>query len=471
MHNKTSGVYDLNELGTSVNIKNNNFVIDVTRMTSEGSFNDALGADIKDAIKQGSAEVWVSFSRDTSAKVFPLPIGANGQIEVGPESPIYQLFKNNNGKAVFNGGFIEVVAKGAGRAGRNAVLSTVEGSNIIDKLIINNNIKVPKILDQIKITRMPFDEMPFDFPPFIPVIPGRPLEPTVEKEKSNQDNQQPSTPEQKIPTQPSISETKPEQPAVPEPESSVLPKGDKIPHLAEVPKKEDGKGVVEKKDDLDPIAVPPGRLDSSADVPLATSAVVEPTINPKVVVKPEGQDNENKAAAKEKDDKGNKEPFKGSAEFLLDKKRKKVKSYHERILNCLNGNPKEGDKIEQLKKDFKQVSGIEWTEDFDPENYGKPTEENPVEKNAPAKEAKAARPATEETEENKEFLERNKERIKSAEEAIAKIAIKEQRSHRAKDLEKAIKTKNSKDVALVMLKANYDSLIFDDFRDSEYKNT
>lgn len=68
-------------------------------------------------------------------------------------------------------------------------------------------------------------------------------------------------------------------------------------------------------------------------------------------------------------------------------------------------------------------------------------------------------------------MERNKERIKSAEEAIAKIAIKEQRSHRAKDLEKAIKTKNSKDVALVMLKANYDSLIFDDFRDSEYKNT
>ena len=57
MHNKTSGVYDLNELGTSVNVKNNNFVIDVTRMTNEGSFNDALGVDIKDAIKQGSAEV------------------------------------------------------------------------------------------------------------------------------------------------------------------------------------------------------------------------------------------------------------------------------------------------------------------------------------------------------------------------------------------------------------------------------
>lgn len=469
MHNKTSGVYDLNELGTSVNVKNNNFVIDVTRMTNEGSFNDALGVDIKDAIKQGSAEVWVSFSRDTSAKVFPLPIGANGQIEVGPESPIYQLFKNNNGKAVFNGGFIEVVAKGAGRAGRNAVLSTVEGANIIDKLIINNNIKVPKILDQIKITRMPFDEIPFDFPPFIPVIPGRPLEPTVEKEKSNQDNQQPSTPEQKIPTQPSISETKPEQPAVPEPESSVLPKGDKIPHLAEVPKEEDGKGVVEKKDDSSPIAVPPGRLDSSADVPLATSAVVEPTINPKVVVKakgPKGPESESTGKANDIA-----KMFEGIRDGFSEGKIAKTKEYHERILNCLNGNPKEGDKIEQLKKDFKQVSGIEWTEDFDPENYGKPTEENPVEKNAPAKEAKAARPATEETEENKEFLERNKERIKSAEEAIAKIAIKEQRSHRAKDLEKAIKTKNSKDVALVMLKANYDSLIFDDFRDSEYKNT
>ncbi len=183
MRNNTTGVYDFNEASTNLYAQNENFVIDVSNMTKAGSFNQFGSVDITEAIKNGQAEAWISFSRDTSAQVFPLEIGANGMVEITPDSPMFQLFqKVGENKASFNGGFIEIAVKEGGHLGKNAILSTVEGTNSIRDLIINSQVKNPQVLNQLNIQSISSSSVPrFDFPPIIPLVPNRPLEYSVGK--------------------------------------------------------------------------------------------------------------------------------------------------------------------------------------------------------------------------------------------------------------------------------------------------
>ena len=108
-------------------------------------------------------------------------MGANGAAVITPDSPVYQLFqKVGDGKAVFNGGFAEAVVEGGGNLGKNAVLSTVEGTNSIRDLVINSQVKTPQILNQLNIQSVS-DVPRFDFPPIIPIVPNRPLEESIGK--------------------------------------------------------------------------------------------------------------------------------------------------------------------------------------------------------------------------------------------------------------------------------------------------
>ena len=60
-----------------------------------------------------------------------------------------------------------------------------------------------------------------------------------------------------------------------------------------------------------------------------------------------------------------KKAFEGLIEGFDRGRLKKLKEYDERIRAVLAGNPiKNYDKEEDLKKDFKQLSGVDWDEDF-----------------------------------------------------------------------------------------------------------
>jgi len=86
--NKTPGVYDFNERGINYVIDGNgNPVIDISQMTRAGSFDFNKNIDILEAIKQGNAKILVSVSRNTSGRVFELPLKSSSLV-LDDNSPI-----------------------------------------------------------------------------------------------------------------------------------------------------------------------------------------------------------------------------------------------------------------------------------------------------------------------------------------------------------------------------------------------
>ncbi len=260
---------------------------------------------------------------------------------------------------------MEVVAREAGNGGRNAILSTVEGSNILEKLIINTQTKVPQILDQIQIKQMPFSGLPFDYPPFIPIIPNRPLEPTMGEQEEGNEGQGPIV----IPV--------PAQPKKPElPEPNKQPELKKPPTNPELP---------------EPNAIPLKPGEANRELP--------------------GQ----------KQYPSNKDDFEGKATVI------------------------EEDPIVMPGDNQKALTGKVEASDNN-------KEPKTVEK------------------EKKEFLEKHKNRIDHTFGVIKKIQNKESQEKRLLALKDAIERRNVKDLVLVMLKSNYESMVFGRFDDKGYQD-
>lgn len=172
IRNKTTGVYDLNEQGINYGIDNNNPVIDISCMTSKGSFDAGKNVDIIEAIKNNNAKVLISLSKDTSGKVFELPLTSDSLV-IDNNSPIKSLFSINGNKVIFNGGQIEIAVKDSGTWN---ILATANGNNNVGNYIINSNnletiknISIATIPDGV--TKLPNMALP----PFIPILGGKPL--------------------------------------------------------------------------------------------------------------------------------------------------------------------------------------------------------------------------------------------------------------------------------------------------------
>jgi len=172
IRNETRGIYDLNESRLNLDVsKSGDPVIDVSSMTSKGSFDVGKEVDLIQAIKDGNAKILVSMSKESSGRVFELPLTAK-QLTIADNSVVSPLFDVVGNKPVFNGGTIEVAVKNGDIW---QILSTHEGSNIINNLSVNT--RVPEIVRQMSIKVVPeaVKDLPYVFPPFIPILPDKPL--------------------------------------------------------------------------------------------------------------------------------------------------------------------------------------------------------------------------------------------------------------------------------------------------------
>lgn len=173
-------VFDKNELklwwGGEGNVGmdvNGNYVLNVSHMTSGGSFHESFSADAQEKIKNGGLKLLLSLSQGTQHQVFEVPIDIHGNAVIDPSSEIGKLFfGQEGGRGIFKGRFAEVAETFGEREGVEHVriLSTLEGpGNETIKDIIPVPTDVP-----IHNLDVPLDHEP---PWFIPVPYRRPLEP------------------------------------------------------------------------------------------------------------------------------------------------------------------------------------------------------------------------------------------------------------------------------------------------------
>ncbi len=113
-------VFDKNELklwwggknGTGIDA-NGNYVFNIKHMTPDGSYHKNFSVNAQEAMKSGKLKMLLSLSRDTQCDVVEIPIDANGNAVIDPNSEVGKTFfktvaGKNGPKAVFTGKFAEV---------------------------------------------------------------------------------------------------------------------------------------------------------------------------------------------------------------------------------------------------------------------------------------------------------------------------------------------------------------------------
>jgi ElaB/YqjD/DUF883 family membrane-anchored ribosome-binding protein len=184
-NNTPKPIFDQNELklhwgGNMGTDANGNYVLDVSHMTSGGSFHNEFSVDAQEKIKAGALKIIFSLTQGTQHQVFEVPIDIHGNAVVDPNSEIGKLFfGTDNGHAIFKGRFAEVVQSFGAKDGIEHIksLATLEGpgNDTIDQ-IIPTHVEIPVTnLD------LPVDTEP---PYFIPLIARTPLEKLKEQEKA-----------------------------------------------------------------------------------------------------------------------------------------------------------------------------------------------------------------------------------------------------------------------------------------------
>jgi hypothetical protein len=198
--NDTEGpIFDKNELGTWWGGENNtgidsdgNFVFNISHMTEDGSYHGGFSADAQELVKKGGVKMLFSMTRGTQDTVFEVPIDVNGNAVVDPDSEIGKMFFSvEDGKAVFQGRFAEVAQMMGSEDGVEHVriLSTVEG-NGIDGVNIVEEVGGEEISDKFVPDQSPRD-IPWEYPPAIPLVGRFPLEPMKDKEKKKPEDPKP----------------------------------------------------------------------------------------------------------------------------------------------------------------------------------------------------------------------------------------------------------------------------------------
>lgn len=157
------------------------FVMDMSKMTSGGSWNGALRADAPAELLQGKMRLLLSMSEGSQNHAVEIVIDQNGQAVIPMDSDIGRtFFTTHNGHAVFTGKFAEIgVSKGFDAQGVDHldILATHVGKGL-DHGITTRDIGecVEKHLTQI---RLPGGLNPFPpiiLPPIVPIMARTPME-------------------------------------------------------------------------------------------------------------------------------------------------------------------------------------------------------------------------------------------------------------------------------------------------------
>lgn len=123
--------------------KHGNFVFNVKHMTHDGSFHGSKHWDPQELMKVGKMKLLLSLSGDTQNQVIEIPIDANGNAIIDPNSKIGKIaFSSVHGHAKFLGKFAEVAVMGEKTNGIEHVniLATHIGKGIENvRTVVSNN--------------------------------------------------------------------------------------------------------------------------------------------------------------------------------------------------------------------------------------------------------------------------------------------------------------------------------------------
>lgn len=162
------------EKGTGLD-SDGNYVFNVKNMAPGGSFHGNENWNPQELMKEGKMKVLISLSKDTQNQVMEIPIDADGNAVIDPNSEIGKLaFENVNGHAKFIGKFAEVAVIGENKGGVDYVdiLATHKGKGIdnITEVIKNQGSNIETALPG-----KPAD-YDVDWPYAIPIVGRRPME-------------------------------------------------------------------------------------------------------------------------------------------------------------------------------------------------------------------------------------------------------------------------------------------------------
>lgn len=106
-----------------------NYVYDVSKMTSDGSFHKGLSADAVNAIKNGELKAYFTLNSGAQSQLIEVSVGPDGSIVIDPNSPEGKLlFDQKGGRAVFLGHTAEIGV--IGEDGKLTVLATHKGPGL-----------------------------------------------------------------------------------------------------------------------------------------------------------------------------------------------------------------------------------------------------------------------------------------------------------------------------------------------------
>jgi hypothetical protein len=184
-YDNDTAIFDKNELklwwggegNTGLDV-DGNYRLDISQMASDESYHQNFSVDAQDAMKKGLLKMVFSLTGDTQNQLFELPIGADGSVNIDPNSEIGKLFFGvENGQTVFKGRFAEVVQSFGEKDG-------VEQIKSLATLVGPGNNEINDIVKTVTKESIHHFDIPKGIQPpwFIPIMSRSPLEKLKEKE-------------------------------------------------------------------------------------------------------------------------------------------------------------------------------------------------------------------------------------------------------------------------------------------------
>jgi hypothetical protein len=161
-----------------------NYQMSIKGMLDGSSVHSGVASGLKD----GTLKLAVSASKDSQSHVFMLDVNQDGTINIPANSPVGQLFTNENGHAVFNGAYAEVV-KETGLNQDGAMNVQIFGTEVGHNTIKNLSENVVNTTHEYVISKIPeiTAETPtyVDMAPIMPIVSRRSMEVLASKKDRN----------------------------------------------------------------------------------------------------------------------------------------------------------------------------------------------------------------------------------------------------------------------------------------------
>lgn len=188
-NNTPAPVFDRNELGlqwggnTGIG-SDGGYALNVSGMTPDGSFTGDQSANWATEAQQGALKLAVSGSVDSQGSVLMVDIRPDGTVDIPADSPAAHFFANENGRAVFKGGYAEVVQMtGVDAQGVEHIrpLATLVGGDTVSTVPDVITTHTPVAHHEYSITSAGYDTVETsssftEMAPVIPVISRRSME-------------------------------------------------------------------------------------------------------------------------------------------------------------------------------------------------------------------------------------------------------------------------------------------------------